>query len=779
MKKLAIVISGLLAAAGVNVNAAETAEFPRALRTYVGDGLRRVKLPLGGIGTGTISLSGRGALVDWEIKNTPAKGYVPNSGSFGSWCPMFAVRCRKPDGTVAARLLEGPLDVSAYEGACGTTVPNHGFPRFEGNAFDATYPFARLRFTDRHFPLGCSLVAWNPMIPGDADSSGIPGAYLSYSFVNPSDAPMTVSVVGMLSNCAGGERTESVYDDDGIRGVRLCGDGGGTPSTTRGSLALAVPDGDWTVTRSANVRGPGWNVPLDRFWLRFVTNGDVVDQPDGDSAHAALVCVSFTLKPGEKRTVPFVIGWSFPDRHCWSPKGFNPWDVGPFEGRFDPADLLVNHYSLAYPDAKAAVKALFTRRDELLTKTRAFVDGFLKAKVPAVVKEAALFNLSTLRCETCFRTADGRFYGWEGIHDSMGSCYGSCNHVWGYEHCLVDLWPDLARTMLETSFGECSDERGHMTFRIGLPLERPRPIVLAAADGQFQTIVKAYEYVSKAKDDAWLRKWWPRIRRSVEFCWIEGGWDADCDGVVEGCQHNTMDVEYYGPNPQMGFLYLAALEAAAKMADACGDGDFAAKCRGLKRRGSEWIEKNLFNGEWYEHIITPPKGKIAEGLGNSGMGAKDLSDPDFQLGAGCLVDQLVGQYAAVCAGLGPVADRAHALTTLKTIMKRNRRGYPGDESFNPLRGYALAGERSIRMAWYPEGRRPRSPFPYYAETMTGFEYVVAALFAQYGDYAAAEEVVRDIRDRYDGNRRNPFDEAECGHHYARALAAWSVFKAWR
>ena len=54
---------------------------------------------------------------------------------------------------------------------------------------------------------------------------------------------------------------------------------------------------------------------------------------------------------------------------------------------------------------------------------------------------------------------------------------------------------------------------------------------------------------------------------------------------------------------------------------------------------------------------------------------------------------------------------------------------------------------------------------------------LAAWLAQTGDFAAAEQVVRDVRARYDGEKRNPFDEAECGRHYARALAAWSVFRA--
>jgi hypothetical protein len=49
---------------------------------------------------------------------------------------------------------------------------------------------------------------------------------------------------------------------------------------------------------------------------------------------------------------------------------------------------------------------------------------------------------------------------------------------------------------------------------------------------------------------------------------------------------------------------------------------------------------------------------------------------------------------------------------------------------------------------------------------------------QTGDTEDGLEIIRAIRDRYDGARRNPFDEAECGHHYARAMASWSAFAAW-
>src|ERR1044071_5910315 len=90
-----------------------------------------------------------------------------------------------------------------------------------------------------------------------------------------------------------------------------------------------------------------------------------------------------------------------------------------------------------------------------------------------------------------------------------------------------------------------------------------------------------------------LKRLWPGAKRALEFAWIPGGWDADKDGVMEGCQHNTMDVEYYGPNPQMGLWYLGALRAAEEMARHVGENDFAQTCRELFERGSLWIDENL------------------------------------------------------------------------------------------------------------------------------------------------------------------------------------------
>jgi hypothetical protein len=159
-----------------------------------------------------------------------------------------------------------------------------------------------------------------------------------------------------------------------------------------------------------------------------------------------------------------------------------------------------------------------------------------------------------------------------------------------------------------------------------------------------------------------------------------------------------------------------------------------------------------------------------------GMGAKDPANPDFQLGAGCLVDQLAGQVNAHFENLGHLLDPGHERGALRSVLAHNRRrGFHGH--FNHMRSYVLGDETALLMASYPRGRRPARPFPYYTEVMTGFEYCVAVHLLQEGMTRDGLKVVGDIRARYDGRKRNPFDEAECGHHYARALASWGLIPA--
>jgi hypothetical protein len=234
-----------------------------------------------------------------------------------------------------------------------------------------------------------------------------------------------------------------------------------------------------------------------------------------------------------------------------------------------------------------------------------------------------------------------------------------------------------------------------------------------------------------------------------------------------------MDVEYYGPNAQMQIWYLGALAAAEKMASHKGDVEFSRACHELFARGSAWTDANLFNGRYYVQLIQPPmdSSRVAPSL-IVGMGATDFKNPDYQLGKACLVDQLVGQFLAHVCDLGYLVKPENVRTTLQSIMKYNYRTSLQDH-FNCMRTFALADESALLMAAYPDGR-PENPFPYFSEVMTGFEYTAAIGMLYEGQTENGLRCITSVRNRYDGMKRSPYDEAECGHHYGRAMASWAA-----
>jgi uncharacterized protein (DUF608 family) len=245
---------------------------------------------------------------------------------------------------------------------------------------------------------------------------------------------------------------------------------------------------------------------------------------------------------------------------------------------------------------------------------------------------------------------------------------------------------------------------------------------------------------------------------------------------MEGSQHNTYDVEFFGPNPQCGVYYLGGLRAGEEMARALGDAEFAGECAALLKRGSAWIDANLFNGEYYIQKVQGQKRETIAGGLVSTMGSDNTEQPDYQVGAGCLIDQLVGQYQADVCGLGPLLDKAKIAKAIGSIHRYNSKAPMGDHE-SVQRVFALNDESALVICDYAKAPRPRIPFPYYAEVMTGFEYAAATQMLWAGMVEQGVQAIANIRRRYDGERRNPWDEAECGHHYARAMAAWTPIVA--
>ncbi len=740
----------------------------KVLRRYDAQHLREIAMPVGGIGTGFFCLGGRGQLTDWQLMSRPHRGWRPMYSHLALWTRQGNER--------KLRILEGDLSegLSADFGAPQVMA---GIPRMRAKGFEASYPFGRALLEDEYTPVAVSIEAFNPLIPGDTWASSLPFGLLTVSLRNRTEHEVQASVTLLMSNFVGCDGIAYDLKDNVTEHVAVAGWRGMRFAKTReernpqwGTMVILSDAEQVQVARRWRFRDRPWNGEILGIIDELLAKGAIDDdepnkpcppspQDTWDSSLSAFV----TLKPRETRQVRLFIGWHFPYR--------NLQEVDWWSGNGSP--VVRNYYATRFADAVDVARRVIPRLPDLRAKTARFVNAVVDCDAPAVFKEAALFNLTALRSHTCFRLEDGTFAAFEGCSSSTGCCSGSCTHVWNYEQATISLFPDLHRSMLESHLRYGLTPQGGQRFRLSLPVTNPT-WQSAAADGQMGLVVRCAMQWQKDGDE-WLKKWYPVIKSLVEFCWQEGGWDADRDGVMEGVQHNTYDVEFMGPNPMCSVWYLSALASMERMALQMGDEQFAQACRRIRERGREWIDANLFNGRYYVQKIQPPRQPPAP---MTAMSEEWRSpSPRFQVGNGCLIDQLVGQYKANRAGLGDLLDRYHIRTTLEHIVRYNFRRHMRDH-YNNMRTFATADESGTLICTWPDGDRPEQPIPYWGECMTGFEYQLAVLLLDYGLNREAEMVVKAVRDRHNGANRNPFNEPECGSYYARSMASWALLERW-
>jgi hypothetical protein len=236
-------------------------------------------------------------------------------------------------------------------------------------------------------------------------------------------------------------------------------------------------------------------------------------------------------------------------------------------------------------------------------------------------------------------------------------------------------------------------------------------------------------------------------------------------------------------------IYLAALEAAELMATEVGvdaaSGAAAERYRDLYERGREYVEAELWNGEYFVQnttwrgLHTTPE-EFNEGFSRTDYTAPEAAallnaeGPSSQYGTGCLSDGIIGAWMAVCAGLPQILDPAKVRSHLRSVYRYN---YRSDLTFHANTGrpaYAFGSEGGLLLCSWPKGDMPTIPFNYANEVWTGIEYQVASHLLYFGETEMASDIVATARARYDGTVRNPFDECECGRFYARAMSSFAL-----
>ena len=778
--------------------------------TYKSDHLSRIAFPLGGIGAGMICLEGSGTLSHVSLRNKPDIFHEP--------LIFAALHVKGGGGAPTARVIEGPVPqwkaFGTFASGTGASGKNYGLPRFAKAAFTPRFPFAQIDLADKTMPVEVELTGWSPFIPNNADDSSLPVAALEYRLINRSSKAVEAVLSYHAFNFMKTAEHKDFHDKKDNKGSAILPmEGGfvlsqpaveGKPAEEGYFAAFVLPSstGNRTLDTGHSVkvdcawfRG-GWYDPATMVW-NTISAGKAVAKPPHDDAtkpgNGGSFYVPVKLKPKSEQTIRVLLAWYVPrseikagadpappqspppattaatpccDSGCCKavPEHHIPWYAGRFRSIADVADYWRSNYA------------------RLRSASAAFADCFYDTTLPAEAVESVAANLTILKSPTCLRQADGRFWCWEGCADKDGCCHGSCTHVWNYAQALPHLFPALERSLRETEFGPSQAPTGHQSFRANLPIRPTDHKFHAAADGQLGGIMKVHREWRILGDTAWLASLWPAIRQSLDYC-IET-WDPSRAGLLVEPHHNTYDIEFWGADGMCTSFYLGALAAAIAMGKALSE-DVSAY-ESLLAKGRKAIDTKLWNGAYYYQKVQWKGLKAADpsttqawntSYSPEAIAILNKEGPKYQYGTGCLSDGVLGDWIARCCGVTPPLTPAKTAGHLASIFKHNFRTDLSDHA-NPQRpSYAFGSEAGLLLCSWPKGGKPNLPFVYSDEVWTGIEYQVASHLIMMGKVKEGLAIVHAVRGRYDGRYRNPFNEYECGHWYARAMSSYGLLQA--
>ncbi len=737
---------------------------------YKGSNLREISFPLGGIGTGSIGLAGNGAFVDWEIFNIPDKG---SKNGYTS----FVIKAEYPDGKTVLKVLQGDHIkdlIGQYQkskefvgyGFGPLSCTFGGLPHFKNVKFDGKFPIATLTFSDDNFPAEVILTAFNPFIPLETDNSSIPAAFFDVkikSFVDNVKYTVVFNVRNPFESSVNEKLEDSKYT-----AIQMKYAGKNTDEKEYGDLTAAVdfPDG---VYQEYWYRA-AWQDAITTFWNNFSGAFENRHYDTPGKTDTCSVGASSVVNNKEKKNFRFMLTWNIPN--CYN-------HMNVIKDENGNEILWKNYYATMFEDSVKSCFYCFENWDELYKKTNRFCKSLHSATLDKSVIDAVSSTLSVLKSPTVLRLQDGSLWGWEGTGEIEGSCFGNCTHVWSYAYSLCFLFPELEKGMRDTEFKYDMEENGEVNFRtMLLPYrKRVKKNFYPCVDGQMATVIKIYRDWKLTGNNDWLKDNWHNVKKILAYAWEETNeheWDKDKDGVLEGRQHHTLDMELFGPSSWLQGMYLGALKAAKEMADFLGDSEASKEYEEIFEKGYKWTKENLFNGEYFYHKVDFKNKWYVDHFKCPEYWNEEKEELKYQIADGCEIDQILGQWHANICGLGDIFDKEQRQTALKTMFKRNFKKSMRDVA-NMWRIFAINDEGGSIICEYPEGsKKPAIPIPYCEECMTGFEYSFAGLLISEGFIEEGLQVIRAIRDRYDGAKRNPWNEIECGSNYARAMASFAL-----
>jgi uncharacterized protein (DUF608 family) len=456
-----------------------------------------------------------------------------------------------------------------------------------------------------------------------------------------------------------------------------------------------------------------------------------------NSRPMAAIGRQITIPPGESRTVTFMLSWRFPNR-------------GPNTMRT---------YAVRWSSMEDQLRELAEQLPDLRSQTRLFAATWRDSTLPHWLLNRILAPAAALNTNTVV-DAEGpvRFT----LHEGSNSLGGNCTHVWHYAQSAAWVFPEIERICRdEVELGVGYTDKAEIRYRATMARTG------TAVDGSSGTILRVLREHQMSADNTFLEAVWPRTKKAMHFL-IET-YDPDENGITKGWQHNTLDQDWAGDIPWLTSMYLAALRASSVMATEMRDTAFSRQCAQIVERGrSNFIDRMWKQEYGYFVMREDPE-------------ANRPSPGTFE---GCHVDQLLGEWWLSQIGLDPILPATLIRQALHSVYKYNFLPDVGPYRgvFGGGRWYAAPDEPGLIMATFPFGGGQhlfdaRGGNAYLNECMTGFEWAAAANMIYHGLVYEGLQVVKALDDRYDPDIRNPYNEIECGDHYARAMASHSVLLA--
>lgn len=704
--------------------------------------LNFIGMPVGGINTGTVYLGGDGRLWLWDIFNSQQEGIDPKVVDWGSELHV-GNKVRSRDGSAYVQPARDirPLEQGfAFKIQLGgkTYLKKMIAADWDEIVFEATYPMATIRYIAKDLPVEITANVYSPFIPLDEKNSGIPSTIYSFSILNKSAMPLSLSILGWLENKVSIKSAEP----NAIRLNEVITEG--KLKTVQGSIKLngsllQLQEPDFGTLAIASLNGSSKAITDLKFPISlasFTQQNENTIEKSKDQQLVAAVQTDYQIKPATKLEANFSIAWHFANlklNQAIQDKG--------------------RYYANWFGSASDVLTYVHQNFSSLSRDSQLWKKTWFDSSLPWWFLERTFSNISTMATTTAHRFRSGRFYAWEGV----GCCEGTCTHVWQYAQAVGRLFPGIERDTRERiDLGLSLQEDGMIWYR-------GEVVKTAAIDGQAGTILRIYREHQMSKDKQFLNRNWEKIKLATEWVIRQ---DKNQDGMEDTPIENTLDAVWDGEIAWLVGLCIAAVKAAGAMAAEMNDTPFRKVCEEYVLKGSRNMEEKLFNGEYFIHKPDEIKGREKLGSYNT-----------------CHIDQVYGQSWSHQVALGQIIYKEKSLKALQSLWKYNFTPDVGPyiKERTGGRPYALAGEGGLVMNTNPKNEaRPYGDnitwqLGYFHECMSGFEHQVASHMMAEGMIEEALVITRMIHDRYHAAKRNPFNEIECSDHYARAMASYGTF----